>query len=79
MRSLDTRPLNKSRDVSPDISLMKDNANKSFPDEQKLIFEKILQVVYVEVNLCHRFVRFTLIDPSKPFKKRLDEYIEEIK
>ncbi|KAL4431712.1 hypothetical protein ABPG74_017341 [Tetrahymena malaccensis] len=79
LRSLDTRPLNKSRDVSPDLSMMKENPSKILPDEQKIIFEKILQVVYVEVDLCHRFVRFTLIDPSKPFKKRLDEYLEEIK
>ena len=58
---------------------MRDGGSQYLPDESKLNFENILQVVYTEVDLCHRFIRFTLIDQNKPFKKRLEDYIEEMK
>jgi hypothetical protein len=39
----------------------------------------MLQVIYSELDMCHRFIRFTINQQKEnQFKEKLDEYIKEL-
>ncbi|EGR33218.1 hypothetical protein IMG5_058940 [Ichthyophthirius multifiliis] len=74
----------KSRYTSPDTSALKDVQKKENVDNIKkgpqFEFEKILQVIYTEVDMCHRFIRFDLLDNNKQnLNNLLQEYMNELK